>query len=87
MEELKDGIKTLYAKSRSEWRKWLKSNHDKEKIIFLIIYHKQSKIPSVTRAEAVEEALCFGWIDAKALRRDKESYYGTFCAVDFQFTT
>jgi uncharacterized protein YdeI (YjbR/CyaY-like superfamily) len=78
LEESKNGIKTLYAKSAREWRKWLKNNHDKQKSIFLIIYHKQSNIPSVTRAEAVEEALCFGWIDAKAIRRDKESYYQTY---------
>src|SRR5689334_22078322 len=55
---------SFYAKDRKAWRNWLKKNHKKETIIWLIIYHKASSTPSVYYDEAVEEALCFGWIDS-----------------------
>lgn len=73
--KLKDGIKTHYAKTRKEWRKWLDKNQAAEKSVWLIIYHKESKTPSVYYDEAVEEALCFGWIDSKANKRDTESFF------------
>ena len=73
--DLKNNIKTFYAKSRKEWRKWLQKNHQSEKSVWLIIYHKESKISSIYYEEAVEEALCFGWIDSKGNKRDDESSY------------
>src|SRR3954454_11068734 len=76
--ELKEGIKTFYAKSGKEWRAWLEKNGDKEKSVWLIIYKKEKGIPSVYYREAVDEALCFGWIDSKANKRDDESYYQFF---------
>jgi uncharacterized protein YdeI (YjbR/CyaY-like superfamily) len=76
--ELKDGIKTFHAKSQSEWRKWLEKNHETEKSVWLIIYKKDSQTPSVYYSEAVEEALCFGWIDSKPNKRDDESYFQFF---------
>jgi uncharacterized protein YdeI (YjbR/CyaY-like superfamily) len=76
--ELKDCIKTFHAKSRKEWRKWLEKNHKKEKSVWLIIYNKSSQTPSVYYPEAVDEALCFGWIDSKPNKRDAESRYQYF---------
>ena len=76
--ELKDGIKTFYAKTQKEWRKWLEKNHQSEKSIWLIIYKKESRTPSVYYTNAVDEALCFGWIDSKPNKRDDESYYQFF---------
>lgn len=76
--EDKDGIKTFYAKSRKEWRDWLEKNHEIEKSIWLIIYRKESEISSVYYTEAVDEALCFGWIDSKPNKRDDKSYYQFF---------
>lgn len=73
--EKKDGIKTFHAKTRKDWRKWLEKNYESEKAAWLIIYHKTSKTPSIYYDEAVEEALCFGWIDSKANKRDDESSY------------
>jgi uncharacterized protein YdeI (YjbR/CyaY-like superfamily) len=70
--ELKDNIKTFYAKTQKDWRKWLENNHDKEKSVWLIIYKKESGVPSVYYPEAVDEALCFGWIDSKPNKRDDE---------------
>jgi uncharacterized protein YdeI (YjbR/CyaY-like superfamily) len=73
--ELKNGIKTYHAKSRNEWRKWLEKNHQSEKSVWLIIYHKESKTKTVYYDEAVEEAICFGWVDSKPNKRDEKSYY------------
>ncbi len=55
----------FYPKTRDEWREWLIKNHTKEKNVWLILYNKNSKNPSITYDDAVEEALCFGWIDSK----------------------
>ncbi len=76
--KLKDEIQTFHAKTQEEWRMWLEKNHLVEKAIWLIIYKKNSKIPSVYYPEAVDEALCFGWIDSKPNKRDDESYYQFF---------
>jgi uncharacterized protein YdeI (YjbR/CyaY-like superfamily) len=73
-----NGIKTFYAKTRKDWRKWLQKNQATAKSVWLIVYRKTSKTPSVYYDEAVEEALCFGWIDSKPNKRDEESYYQFF---------
>ncbi|MFO7445689.1 MAG: YdeI/OmpD-associated family protein [Ignavibacteriaceae bacterium] len=73
--ETKSGIKTFYASSRQEWRKWLKKNYQSEKPVFLILYNKKSKTPGISYGEAIEEALCFGWIDSTAYKRDEDSFY------------
>jgi uncharacterized protein YdeI (YjbR/CyaY-like superfamily) len=74
----KDDRKAFYAKDQKTWRAWLKKNHSKEKSVWLIIYKKDSSIPSVYYPEAVDEALCFGWIDSKPNKRDEESYFQFF---------
>lgn len=58
--------KTLYVTNRNDWRFWLEENHHKEKEIWLIYYRKSSGKPRISYNEAVEEALCFGWIDSTA---------------------
>jgi uncharacterized protein YdeI (YjbR/CyaY-like superfamily) len=72
------GFEAVTAKSRKAWRQWLVKNHKKEKFVWLIIFHKGSSTKSVYYAEAVEEALCFGWIDSKPNKRDEESFYLSF---------
>ncbi|GAB4397976.1 MAG: YdeI/OmpD-associated family protein [Microscillaceae bacterium] len=76
--ENKNGVPTFYAASQSAWRQWLEKNHQTEKSVWLIIYRKESQIPSVYYPEAVDEALCFGWIDSKPNKRDEASYYQCF---------
>ena len=76
--ELRNGIKAFYAKSAKEWRKWLEKNHKSEKAVWIIFYKQGSGTPSVSYVEAVEQALCFGWIDSTANKRDEESYYQYF---------
>ncbi|HHP7242410.1 MAG TPA: YdeI family protein [Cyclobacteriaceae bacterium] len=72
------GINTYHAKNRAEWRKWLMANYVKEKSVWLIIFNKSSGIPSIYYEEAVEEALCFGWVDSKPNTRDHQSHYQFF---------
>jgi len=76
--EMKAGVKTFYAKTQKEWRKWLEKNHRSEKAVWLIFYKKGSGIQSTNYAEVLEEALCFGWIDSKANKRDDQSYFQYF---------
>ena len=75
---LEDKENSFYAKDRATWRNWLETHHDVEKNVWLIIYHKDTGYPSVYYKEAVEEALCFGWIDSKPNRRNDKSYYQFF---------
>lgn len=75
--EIKDGKPAIYAKTRGEWRKWLQQNTQSATSVWLIQYHKKSKVQSVNYNDAMEEALCFGWIDSKAKKRDAESFYLT----------
>lgn len=69
---------TLTPKNRAAWRKWLAKHHDTAKGIWLIYYKKGSGITTVSYVEAVEEALCFGWIDSKAKPLDEEKYMQYF---------
>lgn len=74
----KEGVKAFYARDGASWRQWLAENHDTEKSVWLVIYKKASTTPSVYYDEAVDEALCYGWIDSKPNKRDEESYYQFF---------
>lgn len=76
--ELKKGIKTFHAENQEAWRKWLSENHDTEKAVWLILYKKDSSTSSVYYSEAVDEAICFGWIDSTVNKRDEESRYQYF---------
>jgi len=65
---------TLYVRDRKKWRKWLAANHDKKNEIWLIHYKKHTGKKGVSLNDAVEEALCFGWIDSTVKRIDSEKY-------------
>lgn len=66
--------KTLDISKREEWRSWLAKNYDKEKEIWLIYYKKASGKKRIPYNDAVEEALCFGWIDGIVKGIDSEKY-------------
>lgn len=72
-----DNQESIYAKDRSEWRKWLE-NHAVSSGVWLIYYKKGSGKPSVSYDEAVEEALCFGWIDSRVNALDDQRYMQFF---------
>ena len=65
---------TLYVTSRDDFRKWLIENHASKKEIWLVQYKKSARKPFLQYAEAVEEALCFGWIDNIEKSMDAERY-------------
>jgi uncharacterized protein YdeI (YjbR/CyaY-like superfamily) len=65
---------TLYVTTRDDFRKWLEENHNSKKEIWLIQYKKATKKPSMNYVDAVEEALCFGWIDGTQKSMDAERY-------------
>ena len=65
---------SLHFKNRNEWRKWLEINHKNIKEVWLIHYKKPSNKKSINHFEAVEEALCFGWIDSKLKKIDEERF-------------
>ena len=58
--------------SRAEWRQWLADNHASAPGVWLVYCKKASGLPSLSYAEAVEEALCFGWIDSHPRKLDAE---------------
>jgi uncharacterized protein YdeI (YjbR/CyaY-like superfamily) len=76
--ETNNGVPVFYAAKRKDWRKWLEKNSQKEKEICLILHRKHSATLCVGYAEAVEEALCFGWIDSVKHKRDADSTYQRF---------
>lgn len=63
-----------HFKSRAEFRKWLEKNHDKQKELWILFYKVHTKKKSLRYAEAVEESLCFGWIDGIVKRIDGEKH-------------
>ena len=71
-------MKTLYVKTRGEWRSWLEANAGGSREIFLIYYKKNSGKPRIAYEDAVEEALCFGWIDGRTNKLDDERYVQRF---------
>ena len=62
----------LYFPTRREWRKWLERNHAKETEAWVLRYKKDSGKPSVNYEEALNEALCYGWIDGRMKSIDAE---------------
>ena len=71
-------VETYYPQSREDWRQWLENNHQSKQSIWLVYYNKQSKIPSISWREAVDEALCFGWIDSTTKKVDDSSFIQYF---------
>lgn len=64
--------KTLYVTNRKQWRAWLAKHHKTESEIWLIYYRKASGKPRIPYNDAVEEALCYGWIDSTNKTMDKD---------------
>ena len=61
--------KEIYFKNRKEWREWLLENHNLSKGLYLILYRVDSSKGGMRWEEAVQEALCFGWIDSTVKKR------------------
>ena len=76
--KMEKNTEIFYPKSRQEWREWLLQNHNTVQSVWLIYYKKKSNIPTVIYSEAVDEALCFGWIDSKSKPIDDEKFMQFF---------
>jgi uncharacterized protein YdeI (YjbR/CyaY-like superfamily) len=72
-------FKTFYPKTNEAWRKWLAKNHSAEDSVWIIYYKKTSNQPTVKYSDAVDIALCFGWIDSRQKPIDEEKYMQFFC--------
>jgi len=70
--------KTYYASNRKQWRSWLAKNHRSKPEIWLIYYKKTSGKARIPYNDAVEEALCYGWIDSILKPKDERSYLQRF---------
>jgi len=70
--------KILYVTQRKAWRSWLAKNHDRKKEIWLVCYRKSSGQPRISYNDAVEEALCYGWIDSNQKHIDEERFAQRF---------
>jgi uncharacterized protein YdeI (YjbR/CyaY-like superfamily) len=64
--------KTLQVTNRKDWRKWLREHYKTEKDIWLVYYKKETGKPRILYNDAVEEALCFGWIDSTLKSLDEK---------------
>ena len=69
---------TCCPASREEWRRWLEEHHDKKPSVWLIQYKKRLNVPTITWSEAVDEALCFGWIDSVRKSVDADRFMQFF---------
>lgn len=65
-------------KSRGAWRRWLESHHDSETEVWLVFYKRHTGKPTLSYNDAVEEAVCFGWIDGVRRRIDDARYMHRF---------
>lgn len=72
MENPKQDYKTTHPKTRRQWRRWLEENHATSQGVWMIYYKKGTGKSEFNMADAVEEALCFGWIDSTARKLDDE---------------
>lgn len=68
----------FYPTSPTAWRKWLEKNHLSKQSVWLVFYTKSSKKESITWSDAVDVALCFGWIDSRKIKIDEETCHQFF---------
>jgi uncharacterized protein YdeI (YjbR/CyaY-like superfamily) len=75
----KKEIETFCPTSRNDWRQWLQENHRSKPSIWLVYYKKTANVPTLSYSEAVDEALCYGWIDSTKRAVDKDTFMQFFC--------
>jgi uncharacterized protein YdeI (YjbR/CyaY-like superfamily) len=71
-------LKTLTARTVGEWRRWLANHHDSESEIWLVFHKRHTGRPSIDYLDALDEALCFGWVDSLIKRLDENRYARKF---------
>jgi uncharacterized protein YdeI (YjbR/CyaY-like superfamily) len=73
-----DEADLLYATGRQEWRDWLERHYQSKQEVWLVYYKKHTGKPRIPYNDAVEEALCFGWIDSTVRRLDEDRFAQRF---------
>jgi len=68
-------LEELLVKDATEWRAWLEANHNTSPGVWLVLHKKGGNVTELDYDAALDEALCFGWIDGQARRRDAESMF------------
>lgn len=76
--ELVDGVSPQEMVSLQAWRDWLAEHGDRERVVWVIVHKRGGGVASVGWHDAIEHALCFGWVDSKAKARDDGSTYLRF---------
>ena len=71
-------VKTFVAQTADQWRKWLDEHHDSESEVWLIFYKRHTGVGSIAYLDALDEALCFGWVDSLVKRLDESRYARKF---------
>ena len=71
-------LKTLDARTAENWRRWLIDHHDSESEVWLVFNRRHTGRASITYEDAVDEALCFGWVDSLIKRLDDKRYARKF---------
>ena len=71
-------LATLDVRQRQQWRKWLEAHHDSASEIWLVFHKRHTAEECISYDDAVEEALCFGWIDSIVRRLDEDRYARKF---------
>ena len=71
-------LKTLDARNCEQWREWLAKHHDSESEVWLVFHKRRTERPSIAYDDAVNEALCFGWIDSLVKRLDDDRFARKF---------
>ncbi|GAB3499386.1 YdeI/OmpD-associated family protein [Spirosoma knui] len=71
-------VEVFYPTSPADWRNWLEKNHLSSQSVWLVFYNRRSGKKSITWSEAVDVALCFGWIDSKKIKIDEETAHQFF---------
>lgn len=71
-------IEIFYPTSPAAWRKWLEKNHLTHQAVWIVFYNKSSQKKSIIWSDAVDVALCFGWIDSKKIKIDEETSHQFF---------
>ena len=78
MPNILDRLPSVEARNRAAWRAWLRRHHRTAPGAWLVYHKKHSDTPSVTYEEAVQEALCYGWIDSLVRALDRDRYRQLF---------
>jgi uncharacterized protein YdeI (YjbR/CyaY-like superfamily) len=71
-------MKTLLIRSLDQWRNWLAEHHASESEVWLIFHKRHTGVPAIDYKDALDEALCFGWVDSLVKRLDDRRYARKF---------